>query len=319
MDDTGLTNYEDVLDLDVPNLRDIVSPCKYYTLPVDCLHTDKFAIIHLNARSVRNKFDEIQNLLTASGVDWSVVCISETWLKEYQLPYYSIEKYEMFASCRGSGEGGGSLLYVSKRMDVKHRQDLESNFFETSFVEINNSKLNGKNIIVGNIYRPPNSSHNLFIEYVENLLDLLEREKKTVILSGDFNYNLRDVMQDQHTLNFSNLLSSYCYFPTIFRPTRIQGEKQSILDNFYINELCYHDKSGVVIDDISDHLPIFLYLATGNSSTRHITRKKIFDRAKAQQLSNFLTFKNIMTLMKPVVNSFKVIRKVLINAQKLLN
>ena len=285
----GLTNYEDVLDLDVPNLRYVVSQCKYYTFPVDCLHTDKFAIMHLNARSIRNKFDEIQNMLTASGVDWSVVCISETWLKEYQLPYYFIDKYEMFASCRDNGEGGGSLLYVSKRMDVKRRQDLESNLFETTFVEINHSMLNRKNIIIGNVYRPPNSSHNLFMEYVENLLDLLERERKTVILSGDFNYNLIDIKQDQHTLNFNNLLSSYCYFPTIFRPTRIQSEKQSILDNFYINELCYHDKSGIIIDDLSDHFPIFLYLATGNPVTGHRARKKVFDKGKALQLRNFLT------------------------------
>ena len=144
-------------------------------------------------------------------------------------------------------------------MDVKYRQDLESNFFETSFVEINNSKLNGKNIIVNNIYRLPNSSHNLFIEGIYwKSFGFIRKREKTVILSGDFNYNLIDVVQEQHTMNFSNLLSSYSYFPTIFRPLRIQSEKQSILDNFCINELCYHDKSGVVIDDISDYLPISL-------------------------------------------------------------
>jgi len=88
-----------------------------------------------------------------------VVCISETWLKESQLPSFIIDRYNVFASCREDGEGGGSLIYVNKQYDVKERRDLETKLIETTFVELNLPYLNNKNIIIGNIYRPPSFSH----------------------------------------------------------------------------------------------------------------------------------------------------------------
>ena len=197
----------------------------------------------------------------------------------------------MFASCREQGEGGGTLIYVREHIDVKERRDLETNLLETTFVEIKTPTLNNKNIIIGNIYRPPSLPHNLFLEYIENLLDVLEMENKMVILCGDFNYNLLDMRHDNNVLNFNNLLSAYCYFPTIFKPTRIQNEKQSILDNFYINELSYHEKSGVFIDDLSDHLPIHLSLTVKDSIAKQKRTRKVFDKTKTPQFRKFLSSK----------------------------
>ena len=45
------------------------------------------------------------------------------------------------------------------------------------------------------------------ITYLWNMLKIFwtyYKEKKAVILSGDFNYNLIDVKQDEHTLIFNN-------------------------------------------------------------------------------------------------------------------
>ena len=56
--------------------NDAFSQCSYYAVPSDKLEINyQFSIIHLNARSLKNKFDEMQNLLAASGVDWSVMCV----------------------------------------------------------------------------------------------------------------------------------------------------------------------------------------------------------------------------------------------------
>ena len=290
MIDFDLSVHEDFLNLDVPNLRNIASQCSF-SFPGNIPQNDNFSVLHINARSIKNKFDEVQNSLASSGVDWSVICISETWLKNYHLSSYVIDKYNMFASCREEGEGGGTLIYVREHLDVKERRDLETSLLETTFVEVKIPKLNNKNLIIGNIYRPPSLSHISFLEYVENLLGLLEKENKTVILSGDFNYNLLDMRHDSHVLNFNNLMSAYCYFPTIYRPTRIQNGKQSILDNFYINELSYHDSSGVFIEDLSDHLPIFLSLSIKDSSDNQKRKRKVFDKTKIPQLNKFLTAK----------------------------
>ena len=233
MIDIDLPIFDDMFHLDVPNFDNIVSQCKYYTIPTERPNIkDKFSIIHLNARSIKNKFDDIQNLLAASGVDWSVICISETWLKTHQLPSYFIDGYNVFASCRENGEGGGSLMYVNKHYNVKERRDLESKHIETTFVELSIPCANNKSIIIGNIYRPPTFSHVLFHEYIAKLLDTLEGENKTVIIGGDFNYDLLNVKCDQHAHNFNSLLSSYNFFLLFLNPPEYKMQNSHFYTTF---------------------------------------------------------------------------------------
>ena len=99
-----------------------INQCKYYTVPSEMPEIkNQFSIIHLNARSIKNKFDEMQNLLTTTGVDWSVVCVSGTWLKQNQVSSFSLDSYNVFASCLEDSEGGGSMLYVNKLYNPKER------------------------------------------------------------------------------------------------------------------------------------------------------------------------------------------------------
>ena len=282
---------EDPLTFDLPNLEDIVPQCKYYTFPSDLPETNEhFSVIHINARSMKNKFDDIQNLLAVSGVNWSLICISETWLKQNQIEYFDMEGYNAFASCRENSEGGGTMSYVNKQYEVKERKDLQSISNESTLVELQLPFSSGKNVIIGSIYRPPSHPHRIFLEYMEKLLDTLENEKKMVILGGDFNYNLLD--NDQPSLIFNNLLASYGFSPTISKPTRIQNGKHSLLDNFYINHLSSYYKSGVIIDDLSDHFPVFLTLSVKfPKNEQKPAMKKVFDKNKIAELNQYLVKK----------------------------
>ena len=288
----GSSMFEDPLKFDLPNLEDIALQCKYYSFPSSELQTnDEFSVIHINARSMKNKFDDIQNLLAVSGVNWSLICISETWLKQNQIEHFNMEGYNVFASCRENSEGGGTLIYVNKRYDVKERKDLESISTESTLVELQQPFLNGKNVIIGSIYRSPSLSHRIFLEYIEKLLDTLEDEKKMVILGGDFNYNLLDA-NDQPSLSFNNLLASYGFSPTITKPTRVQHGKHSLLDNFYINHLSFYHKSGIAIDDLSDHFPVFLTLSFKIPKNKQKPPiKKVFDKSKISELNQYLVEK----------------------------
>ena len=284
--------FEDPLSFDLSNLEDIAPQCKYYSFPSDMPQTNEhFSVIHINARSIKNKFDDLQNLLAVSGVNWSVICITETWLKQNQIEHFHMEDYNVFASCREDAEGGGSMIYIKKQYDVKEREDLHSNSTESILVEIQQPFSNGKNVIIGSIYRPPSFSNRIFFECFEKLLGTLENEKKMVILGGDFNYNLLDI-NDQPSFMFNNLLASYGYSPTISKPTRVQKEKCSLLDNFYINHLSYYYTSGVIIDDLSDHFPVFLSLSFKTPKKQlKPAMKKVFDKSKIIELNQYLVSK----------------------------
>jgi len=261
---------EDILD----NIR---THCDYYHSVTDI--DGSFNVIHLNVRSIKNKFDDLHNFLVSTGITWDIICIAETWLKNDIIEYYNLDHYNMFASCRNTGEGGGVAVYIHDKYDVKERTDLQSIDCETSFVELTfNLRSGSKNILVGEIYRPPNHSSKILLDYMENLLEKLENEKKIVVLAGDFNYNLLVNKVNDCNSSFKNLLSSYGFSPTIWKATRKQHQCESLLDNIFINDLSIFHSSGIIIDDLSDHLPIFASMNIGTHIPQDAKRITTFDR-----------------------------------------
>ena len=72
-------------------------------------------------------------------------------------------------------------LYIKNCLQYKQRIDLANNdhIFESTFIEIDKKEFDtNKNIIIGLIYKPPNTSVKQFNEKVEKLLSLIQHEKK---------------------------------------------------------------------------------------------------------------------------------------------
>ena len=65
----------------------------------------------------------------------------------------------------------------------------------------------------------------------------------------------------QATGEFLVLMFSRMFFPLITRPTRITSHKASLMDNIFTNEPLNQSISGLFLNDISDHLPIFPVIA----------------------------------------------------------
>lgn len=55
---------------------------------------------------------------------------------------------------------------------------------------------------------------------------------------------------------------SNSYIPVISKPTRVTETSATLIDHIWVNNLELSEqpkfKSGIVVDDISDHLPVFL-------------------------------------------------------------
>ena len=75
---------------------------------------------------------------------------------------------------------------VRKTFLCKRRLDLESDHFETIWIEV---KINNTTVVLGTIYRPPNSSER-FWEHFEFSIDKAFETTNNVIVTGDINVNL---------------------------------------------------------------------------------------------------------------------------------
>ena len=92
--------------------------------------------------------------------------------------------------------------------------------FESVFVEVLIN--NAVNIIVGEIYRVPNSNRQLSIQYYEDIISELQYENKEVILvrptDQHFDYLNSTCAHSKHLLE---TYFSAGFIPTITRPTRM--------------------------------------------------------------------------------------------------
>jgi len=134
-----------------------------------------FSVFHLNIRSIYQNLSHLTDLLCSLDIDFSVIGISESWLKDSDHSV-DIEGYNFIHNYRKNKSGGGVGLYLSNHLDYKIRSDLhfgDTNSAESLFVEV--IKPQGKNTIVGVIYRPPGQNVNSFVNNFNELAEKISR------------------------------------------------------------------------------------------------------------------------------------------------
>ena len=83
---------------------------------------------------------------------------------------------------------------------------------------------NGKNIIVGIVYRPPNYNVWAFLEKCNEIVAKITRNDKYCYLGGDYNLDLFHYSDDAPTQEFVDSRFSHMFIPLINRPTRITAQ-----------------------------------------------------------------------------------------------
>ena len=92
------------------------------------------------------------------------------------------------------------------------------------------------NIIIGCIYKHPSMDLNDFnTNYLNNLLDKVSKEQKSVFLLGDFNVNLLNYNDHNPTNEFLDSLASNSFVSYILQPTRLTSHSKALIDNTFSN------------------------------------------------------------------------------------
>ena len=195
---------------------------------------DSFNAIHINCRSLNKNFKALENLLTSISEKLTVIAVSETWLTELSEDTFNLLGYSFVSKSRANKLGGGVGLYIDSTLEYKLRLDISllNDFIECIFVEI--QQKNSSNIIVGCVYRPPNTDLSLFNqEFLSIRGKMNEKNPKLTIIAGDFNIDLLKSEVHAPTGEFLNNLTSHSFMPTIFHPTRITATSATLIDNIF--------------------------------------------------------------------------------------
>ena len=112
--------------------------------------------------------------------------------------------------------------------------------------------------------------------YLNQLLENISKEQKSIFLLGDFNVNLLNYNEHNQTNDFLDSLASNSFIPLILQPTRITTHSNTLIDNIFSNVID-PDISGNLTATISDHLPQFAIIPNmfGNISGK---KSNIYER-----------------------------------------
>ena len=145
-----------------------------------------FSVLHINCRSLSKNFTNLLAYIHTVDRVFCVIAVSEIWLRPEHTCLYNIPGYIFVAVCTSECTGGGVGLFIWQDFCFMPRDDLciSDNNTDNVFVE-----LSPIHVIIGCVYRKPNTDINNFTIGMDNLLSKINSEKKQAFIAGDFNIN----------------------------------------------------------------------------------------------------------------------------------
>ena len=142
--------------------------------------SNHLSIFHLNVQSLLPKL----GLIRAESELYDIAVFSESWFK----PNITDDEITLqnflppFRTDRRDRPGGGVVIYARDTLSCKRRKDLEINGLEAVWIEI---KIKSKKVLVGGIYRPPNSNSDYFNLILESTDRAHNTNIQNIIIIGD--------------------------------------------------------------------------------------------------------------------------------------
>ena len=256
--------------------------CKYYNtkqlkdLISENNNSKGLTLLHMNISSLPYHFDEFTTLLSELNTNFKVIGITETRLTTKKDPVNSIEieNYNIEHTPTKSDKGG-ALLYISKEIDYKTRDDLKiykEKLLESVFIEILAGS--NKNTIIGCIYKHPGlTTQDFTFDFIQPLIDKIAIENKNIVLLGDFNVDLLHYESNNPTREFLDLMFSASLIPQITIPTRLTVRSKTLIDNIFTTSIDENSISGNLESCISDHYAQFLIFPSLRSFNQNNIKK----------------------------------------------
>ena len=256
----------------------------------DMIHTEYFSIndaksyfadkrindlslIHLNISSLPANFNKLNDLLADLNLEPDVIALTETKITEVTNNDFcpTLDNYS-FINIPSETKSGSVGVFLRDNLNYSLRKELCRSVkgqYETLWVDILSNSRKFKKITLGVVYRHPGLGDlNTFSEYFESTLDELNNCNSKYFICGDFNINAL-LWQDYPVIsNFIDRVYATNTTQVIDMPTRFpygnQIGRPSLIDHFYTNASKHIKKIGLILSDISDHLPILTILQTNN-------------------------------------------------------
>lgn len=274
-----------------------------YSVAEDVTFVGNLSVLHLNIRSLNKNHDNLKELISTlakSNVKLDFILLCETWLHDMNSGLVDIDGYKCLTKNRDSTTGGGIAIYVREHYKpelIKDFSVIVPGQYESLFVKIPMGK---KSLLLGELYRVPNSNNNVFQDYVDKIA--VGCRGKNCIIGSDQNLDLLKHSHHKPTSKFLDGLMDNELIPLIHKPTRVTHNSFSLIDNVYVSSnLVSNSKSSVLVEYLSDHFPCLAQLNWPYECVKEskvIYTRKLNDQ-KILNINHDLLHKNWLGLLDP--------------------
>lgn len=209
-------------------------------------------VLSQNIRSISKNFCKLKDFLEDSEETFHIIALQEVWqiMGKFILKDYG----ELIYKERKNSRGGGVGVFVKRGFEhtlIKDRDIFDEHNYESLCIAFN--KLN---LVIINVYRPPNGNVKLFYNYLKTQIEAVNQKNMRPVIVGDMNINALNGNPSWNEV--STLLAEFGLCNTVKQFTRYQGLHGTIIDH------CYADptqaKCKVIGTEITDHEGISIQL-----------------------------------------------------------
>ena len=237
----------------------------------DIKNTKGIHIAHLNVRSLMNKWETFK--MQFADTNMHIIGMSESWLNDL-LPSNLFTLSIDFTLLRNDRKwndnnsntpkrGGGVGLFINSKLnycgETYANMNCSSKDIESQWISIKQPHC--KEIIIGNIYRPPQGNIDVFIETLDENISYINIDRVELFIMGDFNIDFSN-RNDANCKKLVDFIKPLGLRQLIKNTTRPSMHKESCIDLIITNADTI-ERSGVLDINISDHLMV------------HCTRKQL--------------------------------------------
>ena len=106
--------------------------CNYYLpdefrekIAEETYNKNHFSLIHLNIRSIANKFGSFKELLDSLDIKFKIIGLTETWLKEYNDDNFELLNYDYIDSNRTNKKRWRHWTLLQNNCSIKFERTLK--------------------------------------------------------------------------------------------------------------------------------------------------------------------------------------------------
>ena len=228
--------------------------------PLKVIYQNIRGLITENSKAKKEYFEEF---VKENNV--MLINFTETWLNKTIQDDANINEYQCLRVDRKDATRGGAAIYIRDELEAKIISKVNSGKCE--MIAINIEHLNTINIV---IYRPPDTTFNIFtsiIQELKNILECIKPPEPNIIITGDFNFPfikwirepcngcrweyITSATTDEKSqfINLMLLLDKFNIIQSIEEPTR----GNNTLDLVFTNNIDMFIDIGVTESLLSDH------------------------------------------------------------------